>query len=317
MATGKNSAERKFWRTPELVDKLLTFLDAGSTKLLAESHHLTLQILGEAFNWDKLMKRTFPVGVLRVGGNFDSKVQGDIFLESEKSKAGFLVDILRMIKGSHQPQLKKDLLHAICRRFPGDPVEQIWKQTPLVDVTCSCLENHQVSSWGFLLLVHLEEKLDSEEMSVLKVAAGDLKEPLLITLSSRVFSQKEKVKEVKVAQVSLKSKEAAEGWASLVEKSQTTVGGPSGLGIHVKEDIGAEGWAAVRMVVEFLVRASMNTGTYCTIVSERDATGAGRKEDMMAIWEVITNWSVKHNGRYGDFDEYARQVKGYVWKYTR
>ena len=50
MAFGEDSAERKFWRTPELVEKLLTFLDPGSTKLLAESHDLTLQILGQAFN---------------------------------------------------------------------------------------------------------------------------------------------------------------------------------------------------------------------------------------------------------------------------
>ena len=44
MASGKDGAEMKFWRTPELVEKLLTFLDAGSTKLLAEAHHLTLEI---------------------------------------------------------------------------------------------------------------------------------------------------------------------------------------------------------------------------------------------------------------------------------
>ena len=50
MASGKDSAEWKFWRTPELVEKLLTFLDAGSTKLLAESHDLTLEILEQAFN---------------------------------------------------------------------------------------------------------------------------------------------------------------------------------------------------------------------------------------------------------------------------
>ena len=129
-------------------------------------------------------------------------------------------------KGSELPQLKKDLLHAICKRFPGEPADLIGKQKPLVEVSCfSCLETHQVSSWGFLLLVHLEAKLGSEEMTVLRVAAGDLKEPLLSTLTQRVLCQEEKVKEVKVVQVSLNSKESAEAWATLlVEKSQETVG---------------------------------------------------------------------------------------------
>ena len=51
-----------------------------------------------------------------------------------------------------------------------------------------------------------------------------------------------------------------------------------------------------------------------TMVSEEDATGSGKKEDMMAIWEVIANWSVKNRkGGYGDFDSWAWQVKR--WKY--
>ena len=314
MTSCEDSAEWKFWRTPELVDKLLTFLDAGSTKLLAESHDLTLQILGQAFNWDKLTKRTFPVGE-----DFDLVEDADTFLASEKSKTGFLVDILRMIKGAQQPQLKKDLLHAICKRFPGEPaVEKIWKQKPFIDVSCSsCLETHQVSSWGFLLLVHLEAKLGSEEMNVLRVAAGDLKEPLLSSLTQKVLRQEEKVEEVKVAQVCLNSKESAEAWATLVEKSQETIGIVwAGLDIDVKEDIGAEGWAAIRRAVVDLLPPQLRRCAVhnCTIVSEMDATGSGKKEDMMAIWEVITNWSVKNrNGRFWDFDSWAWQVKG--WKY--
>ena len=307
MASGKDSAEWKFWRTPELVDKLLTFLDAGSTKLLAESHDLTLEILEQAFNWDKMTKRNFPVGE-----NFDLVQDANSFLASEKSKAGFLVDILRMIKSSQQPELKKVLLHAICKRFPGEPaLERIWKQKPFVDVSCfSCFETHQVSSWGFLLLVHLEDKLGSGEMSVQRVAAGDLEEPLLGSLTQRVLCQEEKVKELKVAQACLNSKESAEAWATLVEKSQELIGlGWAGLRIDVKEDIGAEGWAAIRRAVVNLIQPHR-----CTLVSEMDATGSGKKEDMMATWEVITNWSVKNRkGGYGDFDSWAWQVKR--WKY--
>ena len=49
-------AERKFWATSELVEKLLRHLDLASTKELAASHNMTRQILGRPFHWNKLIK---------------------------------------------------------------------------------------------------------------------------------------------------------------------------------------------------------------------------------------------------------------------
>ena len=68
------------------------------------------------------------------------------------------------------------------------------------------------------------------------------------------------------------------------------------MDIDVKEDIGAEGWAAIRRAVVNLLPPHR-----CTLVSEMDATGSGKKEDMMAIWEVIANWSVKNHSTMGTF----------------
>ena len=292
-----------------MVEKLLPFLDLESTKQLAKAHELTLLILGKAFIWNKLAKRTFPVDE-----NFDLVEEEDTFLASEKSKAGILVELLGMIKGAQQPQLKEDLVHAIVDRFPAEPVEQIWKQKPFVEVSCSCLETHQVSSWGFLILVDLEAKLGSEELrSVLRVAAADLKEPLLSALSQRALLQEEKVKEVRLTKVSCNNQEGAEAWAVLVEQSQTVVGGPSLLQIIVEEEIGAGGWSAIRRAVELGPRWGGSRRSSCTILSGRDATGSGKKEDMMAIWEIISNWSVKgRNGRYVDFDTYAWHAKRWI-----
>ena len=84
------------------------------------------------------------------------------------------------------------------------------------------------------------------------------------------------MKELKVAQVSLNSKESAEAWATLVEKSQETIGiGYAGLTIDVKEDIGAEGWAAVRRVV-----MDLQPPRSCMLVSELVSTGSGKREDI-------------------------------------
>ena len=52
-------AERKFWRTPELVDKLILYLDVKSE--LAQVHQLTPQVLQEgARGWGNLVRRSCP-----------------------------------------------------------------------------------------------------------------------------------------------------------------------------------------------------------------------------------------------------------------
>ena len=59
MASDKQSAEKKFWRTPELVENaLLPFLDLESVEQLVKAHDLTVEILGKTITWNKLVKRT-------------------------------------------------------------------------------------------------------------------------------------------------------------------------------------------------------------------------------------------------------------------
>ena len=59
MYCGKSEAAKKFWETPELVDKfLLPFLDLESTLHLAQVHELTRDILQGSFAWNQLIRRT-------------------------------------------------------------------------------------------------------------------------------------------------------------------------------------------------------------------------------------------------------------------
>ena len=105
MASDKHAAEKKFWRTPELVENaLLPFLDIASVEEMAKSHDLTVEILGKTFTWNKLVKRTFPLtGSAPVWTNVE-----------EKSKARSLAGILLKIRSPHRDQLEHDLLHFIC-----------------------------------------------------------------------------------------------------------------------------------------------------------------------------------------------------------
>ena len=50
-------AQTKFWETPELIAKLLTFLDLPSTLRLAKCHQLTQDVIQGSWVWNKLIKR--------------------------------------------------------------------------------------------------------------------------------------------------------------------------------------------------------------------------------------------------------------------
>ena len=53
-----NAARRIFWRTPELVEKLVNFLDVESALLLAQSHELALKLVQEPSKWKKLIRQS-------------------------------------------------------------------------------------------------------------------------------------------------------------------------------------------------------------------------------------------------------------------
>ena len=71
---------RKFWGTPELVEKLITFLDLESIKQLAKSHKLTRQILGKNLVWNQLIRRIFSED-LHINLVFDPDISLEHFLE--------------------------------------------------------------------------------------------------------------------------------------------------------------------------------------------------------------------------------------------
>ena len=60
----KNEAEKKFWRSPELVEELVSFLDTGSILTLAKCHQLTIDVFNSGNSvWNKLCSRTVPESI--------------------------------------------------------------------------------------------------------------------------------------------------------------------------------------------------------------------------------------------------------------
>ena len=289
-----DDAEKIVLGTPELVEKLLSYLDLPSIKHLAEFHKVTRGILGNTFAWSKVIKRTFPED--EITNTWTRFISGDdTMMASERQKARLLGKILGLMKRSERAELEMDLIHIICERFPilNPRTGSILVMTPIVDLTCSCLQIHRVSSWGFLLLEDVVATLGLRKNTVLNVdrVKGALEGPTLEALSSFLTRQQGlMVNKLEVKDMECKTKEASGAIATIVNQSDAVLAHPR---ILVTEEIGRAGWEAIRRAVENL---SKTFGREVDLYSERKPMIGGRREDLKAIWEKVSCWEVASGG---------------------
>ena len=320
------TALRKFWATPELVEKLLPYLDLNSTKHLAESHQLMRKILKKELTWNKLIQRFLP-GEERMEFLVDQSFgdplpfEHDPLLGSERQKVKILAEILTMIKGHSGAQMA--LVHAICERNPI-------RGTVVIDLSCSCLLTHRVSPWGFKLLEEVEASLGSRDHGMPEVEAikmVNLGGPLLMALASKVASQQGMVKKLDVRGFVCESKESAEAIATLVEQClAVTEENPlricMGWGLVEEvdeetgevvdlpmstEEIGTEGWATILRAVKHLAPMADYFGTEIALLSDTKTMGTGRREDLKAIWDNVSKWEVEG---YGGTFRFSKELDG-------
>ena len=139
-----SEAEKKFWRSPELVESLLPFLDPPSILQLGQAHPLTAGVLQGTKPWSRFIRRTCPY-----------PTPNHLTLEAKTEQ---LAGILQLI-GSPHLHLQQ-LLETICERFPSKG------SGFYVKVTCLNHEDHFVSPVGFVLLEQVEAANDSSELNV-------------------------------------------------------------------------------------------------------------------------------------------------------
>ena len=193
MSSVQGCSEKKFWKTPELVDLLLGHLDATSILELVKAHPPIILILQSVCLWDKLIEKTCP----------DDRSDTHWFdknLEAKKAKIGPLINLLTKME---EPQdYLVSLLDLICTRFPADASRQFTvtkdasgkflHQTEAVVVSCPRHSaSHSVSPLGFLVLEEVERSLGSAEQRVEKVGLGDLEGLLASSLGSRMLRQQQ------------------------------------------------------------------------------------------------------------------------------
>ena len=309
----ETAAVEQFWETSDLVETLLPYLDLNSTKQLVVSHKLTRQMLRKAFIWRKLVQRMLPTTEEKI--NFCCDIFGmpfsfedDPLLESERQKAKILAETLTLVKVDSLTELELVLvlIHAIVERNPPVLTNLRTRSPVTIDLRCSCLETHMVSPWGFMLLVEVEASLGSSMLEVDSAKMVTLKGPLSLVLASKAAGQQGIVKKLDVGVFVCDTDESAEAMATLVEQSNLASAREENSIRIGTEEIGMEGWAAVRRAVE---RLRNTFGIDVELSSDPETMGAGRYEDLKATWDNVWEWLV-HDEGYGGAFTFRKEFDG-------
>ena len=117
MEYDQENAVQKFLRSPDLVEKLLPYLDAMSTLSLAQTRISCLlqHLQRTSVVWNKLVERTLPGDHMiphLAGGEYWNRVSESF--QEKRLQILSLVNILKMMKNAKPYELH--LLHAICEK---------------------------------------------------------------------------------------------------------------------------------------------------------------------------------------------------------
>ena len=324
-APGKHSAEKmaddeedgmqELFRMPDLVDKLLSFLDATSALCLAQSKiSCVLQILQhKTVPWNKMVRRT-------ISGNFkimwsphrdweSGLLDGEdrVLRESFKEKRVHLlslVDIFKMIEGPKMHKLHH-ILDLISEKYASS-------RGLSIKMSRSWGGPKSVSPLGFLLLEAVEGSVGSALQEIVSIVStpnepGFLEEPLLSALASRVSRQEQKIERVRTGWVRITSEESAQALLTLVENTHTDPGFTQPrrgaawhlLGIWMMKTSGnieADGWAMIARALTLI------PFRVYSMIASKELVREGRIEDLETIWNVLDlRWHVGKDGDYQTF----------------
>ena len=286
-AGGKEApAERKFWNSPDHVEKLLPFLDASSTLNLAQAqaqanpkkHPLITEILIGTSNWTRFIKRTCPdLSNLRDGN-----------LEQKKAEMGPIIEVLKLM-GKPQAHLLK-LLHLLLDKLPSlTGIDQ-----NKITVTCPEHEAHSMTLEGFCLLEEVEAAMDSSEQKIESISnmgslwyrwdylGQDIEEASLSALSSRAERQEGqgvKIKTTEIHAFRCSNLNNAVALHNLVRSSESFVLSS----LQIFGPIGWAGWAELAQACQ--LPQFLGLRKIC-VFGGREFLLEGRREDVRALWDT-------------------------------
>ena len=293
----EDAAVKKFLRTPDLLEKLLPYLDAGTTLRLAQSKIscLVQHLKDYPEVWIKMVQRTLPG---------DNKVDTAVWsywnrvmesFEEKRVKMRNLAGILKMVDDTDsQVSHLRHLLDTICVKSPPDDGRCY------IQIGSTSHGFHLVSPLGFLLLEEVEAALGSTLQNVSRVVLGtysrNVVEPLMQVLAARVVRQQQNLTRMEMNWIVVRSKEDVEAFLTLMENCETVVctgtltGGEElpGMQYHIRGNIEEGGWAA-------MARAS-SMAPVRLVIATREMMQAGKREDLKAVGQAVVDdghWIVK------------------------
>ena len=335
MPNGEEDGMQKLLRMPDLVDKLLSFLDATSALCLAQSKgSCVLQILQRrSVLWNEMVRRTIS-GNFKImwspdreweSGLLDGKnrilsvsyphhpgvhfpsIPSVLLRESFKEKRFQLLSLTGIFKMMEGPKMHK--LHHIL-----DLISEKYASSRALSIKMSRSWGgpKSVSPLGFLLLEAVEGSVGSALQEIVSIVStpnepGFLEEPLLSALASRVSRQEQKIERVRTGWVRITSEESAQALLTLVENTDTDPGFTQPrrgaawhlLGIWMMKTSGnieADGWAMIARALTLI------PFRVYSMIASKELVREGRIEDLETIWNVLDlRWHVGKDGDYQTF----------------
>ena len=271
-----------FWRTPELVERLLPYLDTRSVSELARAHQLTAQLLQGTVSWNNLVARSCPyIQNFHVAPSswkweeqFHDWIEDNLL--QHRTKIGWLITILKKMKNPKASLL--ELLHVICERFPPVAYQshEVCDLKPMLFcVSCPCKRSHPVSHLGFLLLEEVEGALGSALQELEKVYLLNIEEPWLAAICSRMSRQQSAVQKLDAERFVCTNA----GHTKALIVLQKSCKKQELEEVEVLGNIGAEGWANLARACEHLEVYTFN--------ASREAMRGARREDLRIVWDAL------------------------------
>ena len=306
-------AERKFWGCPELVERVLPFLDSNSVLSLCQALPAVVHVVQGKTPWNKLIRRTCNFVV-----NSTEYVPLDPLEETtvqKHAKVMSLAEILMLMADPTEPLL--DLLDLICEKHPFQknsvltrreattPRRSILPKKDFVQVSCPRHGTHAVSPAGFMLLEEVESALQSTEQDIQCIELHDLKEPFLSALTSRISRKStlgtacQNEMSVDVEDIYCNSKESVEAISILTQASHEAIFCRS---LKVGARIGRDGWAALKQAMTSPMSGQLRPAK---IVSNNKQMAQARLDDVRTIWACLSDsWTFwLDDGRFETFQK--------------
>ena len=292
-----SSNEKMFWRSPELIESLLPFLDISSTLRLAKAHEFTLQVLQGKSSWNKFIRRTCPYG------------EGLLF---QKRKREAVVAQAELLKLMGTPQdLLQDLLGVTATGFPANDRDFFngvdGQRVPCLFVVSGPFQKpHSVSPFGFMLLEEIESALGSSEQRVEKIVVQNLEGALMSALTNRLSRQQAlgQMAGTITIHVFVCTPASLDDLSSLIMNCQGVK--ISGYLAIVGERTTAE-WSGLGSAL------SRQNVQVTDVNSSKSQMACAREEDLRAIWDAMSgSWTLFW--RKEEIDQFYKENGEEAWE---